>query len=252
MSLVGDTLKQLRQDADMTLRELAGRVYVHWSTLNKVEMGTRNLSPDVARALDVVFASGGVLTALVEGGPVMLVDDPVIVRIAPERYRRPKQMITYMEEAQRLGRELAVDHQTTQIPAVEQVAERLGIRAGDMVSQTRYVIRMNETVVCASHSWEPLALTAGTDIEDPHAGPYASTGLTPRFDAIGLHPTSVEESVMGSRLASPSEQAVFGVPPLTVLTEVHQVFLAGQTVIQAATMVFRASAYELHYRMEIK
>lgn len=252
MSHPGRTLRELRQARDLTLRDLADRVYLHWSTVQKIELGQRTLTLDVARALDVALTTGGILAALVlEGSQPMLVDDPVITRIAPQRYHRGKARITYLEEAAAAGRTAEVDHVTERIAASDRIADRLGIHAGDPVQQTRYMIRMNGKLVTASYSWEPFAITGGTVIEDPHAGPYADRGITARFDAIGLPPTEVEE-VLLPRLPQGDEAALFEVTTLGQLIEVQQTFFSGGTIIEAADMVFPASRYEFHYRMEIK
>lgn len=181
----------------------------------------------------------------------MIVEDPPIVRLAPQRYFRPKNRIAYIEDAENAGRSVGADHTTTQVPANDYLADRLGIGVGDLVSQTRYVIRMNERVVTASYAWEPWSLIAGTAIADPHSGPFANQGIVARFDAIGLEPTEVEE-VLHIRFPEGDETTLFQISTLTQLVEMQQTFFSGETIIEAADIVFPATRHEFHFRMEIK
>jgi GntR family transcriptional regulator len=254
MSVVGDTLRQLRLKAGLTQRELADRAIVHWSTVAYIEGGKRKLKLDIARALDVALQTGGALAALVIEGQQMVTSERVTARLAPQRFSTSQSVISYLAEAERDGRALDTEHESTQIDADAALADRLGISEGDPVMQTRYVFRMDGVVTGASYSWEPLGITAGTPIEDPHAGPFANRGIVPRFSAIGYEPRTVEE-VLEIREPTDDERALFGLSSVDRVVEIHQTFFAGDHVIEVADIVNRndrSHRVRYHYRMEIR
>jgi GntR family transcriptional regulator len=248
---VGETLKELRKEAGLTLRQLAQKTFLHWSTLGKIEQGQRSMTSQVAEACDKALSTNGLLAALVMEGQEMIPEDASIVRIAPERYFRPHNKITYIAEAERAGRQVDVELETTTVQVDERIAERLGVREGDLATQTRYLIRMNGMAVTSSVSWEPLSITGGTEIERPHEGPYADKGIVPRFDAIGYNVTVVEE-VLDIRMPHDDEPNILGISTVQPVVEIKQTFLSGETPIETADIVFPANRYQLHYRMEIK
>jgi DNA-binding GntR family transcriptional regulator/DNA-binding XRE family transcriptional regulator len=255
MSEVGDTLRQLRLKAGLTQRELATAAIVHWSTIARIEGGTRQLKLDIARALDVALQTGGALTALViEGQQMITTEDSVTARLAPERYSRSQHAIAFLAEAERDGRPIETEHVSTQVEATRELADRLGILEGDPVMQTRYLFRIGGVVTATSHSWEPLSITGGTVIEDPHAGPFANRGIVKRFDAIGYEPRTVEE-VLEFRDATVEERKTLGLTAVDKVVEIHQTFFAGDRVIEVADIVNRndrSHRVRYHYRMEIR
>lgn len=251
MTRVGATLNEQRKRAGLTLRELGARTFVHWTTLHKIETGQRAMTLDVARVCDATLSTNGVLTALVMEGNEMVPEDPSVVRIAPERYFRPHDKITYIAEAERAGRRIDVEHKTVEVSADEAIAERLGILEGDPLTRTSYVIRMNGRVVTTSIAWEPLALTGGTDVERPHDGPYADRGIVPRFDAIGYNPTTVEE-VLDVRMPTGDEPRILEISTVQPVIEIKQTFFSQEIPIETADIIFPANRYQLHYKMEIR
>lgn len=54
---IGDNIKRIRKEKDMTIKELAAKVRIHFSTIGHIEQGNRNPSIEVlksiAKALDV-------------------------------------------------------------------------------------------------------------------------------------------------------------------------------------------------------
>ncbi|MGH3972436.1 MAG: UTRA domain-containing protein [Pseudonocardiaceae bacterium] len=135
---------------------------------------------------------------------------------------------------------------------------RLGIAEGDPVTATRYFIRMGDPPqpVTISTSWEPLALTSGTDIELPHEGPLANQGIVPRFDHIGYHVNEVEE-ILHIRNATAEEARKLELPASRNVVEITQTFRVAQTdvdndiTVQTADILFAADRYELRYVMKI-
>lgn len=60
----GEAVKRLRENAGIKQQDLAARIYISPSTLNKLESGKRNPSIETARLLDDALNAGGELVAL--------------------------------------------------------------------------------------------------------------------------------------------------------------------------------------------
>ncbi|SDL12944.1 helix-turn-helix domain-containing protein [Streptomyces indicus] len=69
MKMVGAQVACLRQAAGLTQRDLAERVLVAETTVASIEQGRRALMPDLARSVDQLLGTGGVLAAAVANMP---------------------------------------------------------------------------------------------------------------------------------------------------------------------------------------
>ncbi|GAA4232552.1 GntR family transcriptional regulator [Actinomadura meridiana] len=194
--------------------------------------------------------AGLVLTRKGKGAFVAPSPPPRVVRVAPDRFQRPHSRPTYQQEADRAAMELDIEHSTEHVDAPAEVAERLGIDEESPVTETTYKISMAGQPVSISVAWEPLALTGGTEIENPHDGPYGGKGIVPRFDAIGYH-VDTEEEFLIARLPKAHEIEQLKVPPGTPVIEIWQTFWAGDVATEVAKIIFRADRYEFHYRLLI-
>lgn len=70
----GESLRQLRRDAGLSLTQLAARAHCSRALVGHVEAGTRRATPQVLRALDEALSAGGLLVDLYaahEGGDEM-------------------------------------------------------------------------------------------------------------------------------------------------------------------------------------
>ncbi|MGW0008053.1 GntR family transcriptional regulator, partial [Nocardia grenadensis] len=208
------------------------------------------ISGITARAAVNVLRGEGLVQSIRGSGTLVRKETP-LVRIAPERYFRPHAKPTYVREAERAGKALSMDHETTEVPAALNIAERLGIPEGSPVSQTSYAIRMGGRMVSMSHAWEPLSITRGTEIEHPHNGPHADRGIVPRFDAIGYRVDEVEEIPI-PRNPTPAEMRQLEIPAGQPVVEIRQTFRASGVPVETADIIFAADRYELHYKMRIE
>lgn len=190
------------------------------------------------------------LVYTIRGKGAFVAQTPPLVRVAPDRFQRPKNRITYRQEAEQAGMELEVEHSTERVEAPAEVAERLGIEEGDPVTETYYRISMKGEPVSISLAWEPLAITGGTEIELPHEGPHADKGIVPRFDAIGHH-VDTEEEFLRVRMPEPHEVVQLKAPPGVPVIQIWQTFWAGDVAVEVAKIIYRADRYEFHYRLPI-
>ena len=72
----GRELRKRRQQAKLTVREVAAAANCSPGTVTKIEKGHRQASADMARVLDTALAAGGALQALAEPAPAPRQDHP--------------------------------------------------------------------------------------------------------------------------------------------------------------------------------
>ncbi|MFI6902021.1 GntR family transcriptional regulator [Nonomuraea sp. NPDC050394] len=173
-----------------------------------------------------------------------------LVRVAPDRFQRNNDRAAYRMEAERSAVDIQVEHETERTDAPAEIAERLGISEGDPVVETSYRISMDGEPVSMSVTWEPLAITDGTDIVYPHEGPYAGRGIVPRFDAIGIR-VDMEEEFVSARMPEPHEAIHLKCPPGVPVMQIWQTFWAGDVPVEVAKIIFRSDRYEFNYRLPI-
>ncbi|MFC7220859.1 GntR family transcriptional regulator [Streptomyces polyrhachis] len=133
------------------------------------------------------------------------------------------------------------------VPAPRAVARRLGIEAGDRVMCTRYEYMADRKPLQFATSWEPLAITEGTDVVFPERGPYARRGVRGRMAAIGVRVVRAAELV-GSRTATSAEAETLGCSPgqcLTVLERTH--YDEDNRPVETSDVVVRADRWQLEY-----
>jgi len=177
-----------------------------------------------------------------------------MIRTAPHRYFRSAER-TYVDEAQRTGRQPEVEHSTTFIAADNWISQRLDIEPGEEVACTTYLVKADGRPMSKSTSWEPLAITGDTVIRHPHEGPHAREGLNARFAAIGWTIEQVEEHLI-IREPTSDEAADLAVPSGVQVVEVRQTVRAVRNgaddlvPVEAADIVFPADRYEFHYLMD--
>ncbi|NJP65408.1 GntR family transcriptional regulator [Streptomyces spiramenti] len=131
------------------------------------------------------------------------------------------------------------------------VAERLALGAGAPVVRTAYEFLADRRPLQLSVSWEPLALTGGTEVELPDRGPYARCGVPGRFAAIGIRVVRAREAV-GSRPASPTEAEALGCSPgqsLTVVERTH--YDDHRRPVETSDTVVRGDRWRLEYPIDL-
>ncbi|MEE1941024.1 GntR family transcriptional regulator [Streptomyces sp. TRM 70361] len=138
---------------------------------------------------------------------------------------------------------------STTTAAPPRIAERLGVSAGERVMCTHYEYLADRRPLQLATSWEPLALTEGTEVVSPERGPYARRGVRERFAAIGVRVTGATELV-GSRPATSAEAEALGCSPgqcVTVIERTHHT--ADGRAVETSDIVVRADRWRLEYRI---
>ncbi|MCC3771826.1 GntR family transcriptional regulator [Streptomyces sp. UNOC14_S4] len=142
---------------------------------------------------------------------------------------------------------LTWEAQSSETAAPERVAERLRIGAGDRVLCTQYEYLANRHPVQLATSWEPLAITEGTDVVLPERGPYARRGVRGRLAAIGIRVVRAQELV-GSRPATTPEAEALGCAAGQCVTVIERTHFDGDgRAVETSDIVVRADRWRLEY-----
>jgi DNA-binding GntR family transcriptional regulator len=172
---------------------------------------------------------------------------PQVTRLTRSWYREARGRASSpfradMESQGRAGAWRSNSETTTASPAV---AERLGISEGDSVMMTRYVFLADGQPVMLSTSWEPLALTRGTPVMLPEAGPHAGVGVVARMAAIGQTVTLATE-IVTARTVTAEEADLLDEPIGAIVTVIQRTY-SGDRPVETADIVVPVDRYELAY-----
>lgn len=238
---IADELRQAINDGTLApgtrlppVRELAARYNV--STRTIVEATRLLLAEDL-------------LTSH-QRGTTTVRERPTIVRMVRQMYQgRAGSGSPWRAEMAAQGRAGDWLSQSQETRAPTAVAERLRIEPGDPVMRTSYVFRADGAPTHLSTSWEPLALTLGTDITLPEAGPHAGKGVADRMALIGHQPTLGVEELEPHALTKPEAQALRLRPGMSALI-IHRVYYDGDLPLETADIVLPRN-YRPVYEIQI-
>lgn len=147
----------------------------------------------------------------------------------------------------RRGPDLAWEATSTTTVAPPLIAERLALRPGDRVMCTQYEYLADRRPLQLATSWEPLALTEGTDVAFPERGPYARRGVRGRFAAIGIRVVRARECVASRPATSPEAEAL-GCSPGQCVTAVERTYYdADGRPVETSDTVVPGDRWRLEY-----
>ncbi|MGP3967479.1 GntR family transcriptional regulator [Streptomyces sp. 6N223] len=145
------------------------------------------------------------------------------------------------------GPDLVWEATSTTTVAPPLIAERLRLRPGDRVMCTQYEYLADRRPLQLATSWEPLALTEGTDVAFPERGPYARRGVRGRFAAIGIRVVRARESVASRPATSPEAEAL-GCSPGQCVTAVERThYDADDRPVETSDTVVPGDRWRLEY-----
>jgi DNA-binding GntR family transcriptional regulator len=202
----------------------------------------------IRQALDLLEAEG--LIDRVQGGRATVRQYDPLVRKSALHYRSDPGA-PFAEEAIATERIPRYTHKTAPERAGLETAARLKIAVGDPVMRTDYLSFADDQPLMAVTSYEPLAITRGTEIERPEEGPLMGAGIVDRFTAIGLRPTSVVER-LHARMPRPSEVDQLELRPGTPVLVIVRVCYAGDTPIETADLLLASDQYKLEYALKVE
>ncbi|QFZ21576.1 GntR family transcriptional regulator [Saccharothrix syringae] len=173
-----------------------------------------------------------------------------VERMARNRYRRHKSTGEFADDARRAGATTDIEAGSARAAAPYDIATRLKIAPNAPVMRTGYRFLANGRPVQVSTSYEPLALTEGTDVERPEEGPLAGRGVINRMDRIGIRVTEVVESVT-TRAPLPREVEALDIPPGVHVFTIERTFLADDLPVETCDIVVPGDRYGLTYRIPV-
>ncbi|MFY1702200.1 GntR family transcriptional regulator [Micromonospora sp. WMMA1923] len=156
----------------------------------------------------------------------------------------------FARDSEAAGKRPTWESHSEKIPATSSLAERLGIQPGDLVMSTKYRYLADGTPIQLAHSYEPLAITAGTPVEHPEQGPII--GVIARMDSISVPIDRFVEEVT-TRPAMPEEADALELDRrggMWVIV-VERTYYAGQTAVETADIVFPGDRYRLVYEVPV-
>ncbi|MBG0814653.1 GntR family transcriptional regulator [Planomonospora sp. ID82291] len=162
-----------------------------------------------------------------------------LVRYTGTRYSRD-QKPNRLEEKDG-GWQADVSAEFRQVQASPEVADRLHIPHGDMVSEVVYRWRVDGETVQVSTQWEPLSLTRGTPIEKPSSGLVDEPDVIARFDSIGLPVDEVRERIR-SRMPTPDEVHEMRVPVGVPVFEIERTHYS-RVPVETAIIILRCDRF---------
>lgn len=214
--------------------------------------GTYGVSSTVARTAISVLKSEGLIEGRTGSGLYVRTVQRRLVRESGQRSNRGRDDSTspFARDSADAAQAPTWEHHSEHATAGEDVARRLRIDPGSPVMRTAYLFRSDGLPVQLSTSWEPLAITGGTDVEWPEDG--AAVGVVSRMDLIGVRVDEFVEVVIG-RAATPEEirRLDLSLRGQGVLAVERTYYAAGRPV-ETADIVFATDRYQLQYRVPVE
>jgi GntR family transcriptional regulator len=201
----------------------------------------------VRQAVDVLRGEG-LVTSQRGSGTFVRAQQPRTRRVLGDLYGSRATGSPFAAATRASGMEPEWEYQSRKTTAPQSIAERLKIEPGAEVMRTQYRFFADNEPVMLSTSYEPLAITAGTPIEQPEAGPV--TGVVPRMDSIGVRITHVVEDVQ-ARAPRPYEADALDVPAGVPVLYVERTYFADELPAETADIVVSSDRYTLSYAVAI-
>lgn len=210
---------------------------------------TYGASRNVVRLALDLLESEGLIDRIQGGGAYVRRHQPLIRRPAMHYRRNPG--APFAEEAIASNRIPRYSHHTKPDRASPDVARRLNIGIGDDVMRTDYVSFADDQPVMLVTSYEPLAITRGTNIERPEEGPLMGAGVVDRFSSINQRPTVTIERIR-VRMPRPSEVDELELKPGTPVVAATRVYRAGEVPLETADILLAGDVFEIEYEIPIQ
>jgi DNA-binding GntR family transcriptional regulator len=201
----------------------------------------------VRQAVDVLRNEGLVVSQR-GSGTYVREQQPRTRRVLGDLYGTRATSSPFAAAAKASGMTPEWEYQSRKTTAPQSIAERLQIAAGDEVMRTQYRFFADDQPVMLSTSYEPLAVTGGTPVEQPEAGP--TTGVVARMDAIGVHVSHVVEDVQ-ARAPRPYETEALQIPPGVPVLYCERTYWADHIPVETAEIVVSADRYIFSYAVPI-
>jgi DNA-binding GntR family transcriptional regulator len=210
----------------------------------------RDVSDAVTRAVMAVLIAAGLVESR-PGSGYYVRNQRLIIRDVAARYRHGTAITSpFAADVIAAGGEPRWEHHSEPDAAPASIAVRLGIEPDDPVMRTTYRYLADEEPIQLATSWEPLALTRGTDVELPEDGEVV--GVIARMDHIGVRIDRVIEAVQ-ERSASAEEIDALGLPPRGAhVVTIERTYYAGELAVETCDIVLPSGRYQLVYELRVE
>ncbi|WP_328944869.1 GntR family transcriptional regulator [Streptomyces sp. NBC_00250] len=206
---------------------------------------------NVVRRAQELLISQGVLEGRAGSG-TYVAEPRQRVRVVRSSAREQGGGSPFRADMRALGKQGDWESRTeAKVPALAEIATRLGIAEGDLCVRTVYEFLANGRPVQLSTSWEPYDLTAGTLIVLPEGGPHAGAGVVIRMAAIGITVShSVEQPE--PRLATAEEASLLGIQKAALVTHIRRTYYSSEgRPVETADIIIPAALCEIVYEVPI-
>lgn len=228
---------------DLRTQIIDGRLAPGTQLPTIAELAARNHVSDrtAFQALQLLLSEG--LISSKPGFGYLIRERPTIVRMVRQWYRDNRgKGSPWRAEMVADGRDGSWISKSTPVDAPPAIAERLRIAPGDRVMRTAYTFTLDGTPTYLSTSWEPLAITAGTEIMLPESGELAGAGVVDRMAAIGVTITECREEPIARPLTK-AEADTLGLHPGIAVLMIERTYYADELPVETADIVMPP-----HYR----
>jgi GntR family transcriptional regulator len=149
------------------------------------------------------------------------------------------------------GRKLAPEtHSQACIPAPGNIAARLGIPVGELCVRTTYEFLIDRQPVQLCESWEPMSVTADTNVVLPELGPIRGIGVVERMQRIGVQVETAVEVPRPGR-ATATEAALLGIAPGDLLLHIERTYYATDgRAVETADITVPDVRWEIAYEID--
>lgn len=140
---------------------------------------------------------------------------------------------------------------TAKVPAPADIAGRLGVKAGALCVRTSYEFLARHRPVMISTSWEPMAVTGGTEIVLPEGGPLAGRGVAARMAHIGITVDHVKETPRPVQI-KPEQAHLLGVLAGSRATLIERTHYDGSgRAVETADLLIPADQWDITYEIPL-
>ncbi|MFJ2579033.1 GntR family transcriptional regulator [Kitasatospora aureofaciens] len=239
--------------------------YLQVADALRAHISSRRLQPgDRMPSISALQREHGVSTGVVQRAYAVVIDEGlVLARPGAGYYVKSQEPPAVLVRRQRvaagdgspteaaLARQGVVGtwrHESQPQAADTRIAARLEIQPGDPVMHTSYVYLADGEPAQLAESWEPMAITGGSLIVLPEAGPHAGIGVADRMALIGVEVGMPVERVT-ARQASRSEAQALGVAPAVPVMAIERSYYDQTTgrPVETADIVLLGSRWVGEY-----
>ena len=170
------------------------------------------------------------------GAPTLVRERPASIRIVRSWYRDAPQGSLWHADMAAQGHTGTWEAHSEPVSAPPAIAERLRIGAGERTMRTQYVFLADGRPTYLSTSWEPLALTLGTEVMLPEQGPHAGIGVADRMAMLGHRPDLAVEELVPRTLTGP-EATRLGLRAGIPIIAIERTYFHGELPVETADIV---------------